>query len=64
MRASYAHEDPWQALQHSDALQAIFDETGSEHAFLNMQLFRGMNLWYLGQLPGAEQTLESIAAAG
>jgi len=63
MRASYAHEDVWKALEHSDALRAIFDETGSEHAYLNMQLFRGMNLWYLGEFAGAERTLEAIAAA-
>jgi len=63
MRASYAHEDLEKALGHSEALQAIFDATGSEHAFLNMQLFRGMNLWFLGEVAGAERTLEQIAAA-
>jgi eukaryotic-like serine/threonine-protein kinase len=63
MRASYAHEDLWMALEHSNALQEIFDTTGSEHAFLNMQLFRGMNLWFLGELAGAERVLEDIVAA-
>jgi tRNA A-37 threonylcarbamoyl transferase component Bud32/tetratricopeptide (TPR) repeat protein len=63
MRASYAHEDLWKALEHSDALQEIVDTTGNEHAFLNMQLFRGMNLWFLGELASAERALEAIAAA-
>ncbi len=60
VRASYAHDDPWNALVHSDAIQAIFDATGGELIFLNMQLFRGVNLWYLGAFATAEQVLESI----
>ncbi|HWO23799.1 MAG TPA: protein kinase [Kofleriaceae bacterium] len=63
MRSSYAHEDPWSALGHSDSIQEIFDATGSDIIFLNMQLFRGMNLWYLGQLASAERVLKDIAAA-
>jgi len=63
MRGSYAHEDPWNALGHSDAIQEIFDATGSDLIFLNMQLFRGINLWYLGQLASAEKILDDIAAA-
>ncbi|HWU90827.1 MAG TPA: hypothetical protein VN253_26355, partial [Kofleriaceae bacterium] len=63
LRASYAHEDPWDGLQHSDAIQAIFDEIGGELVFLNMQLFRGLNLGYLGAAAPAERILEAIAAA-
>jgi tetratricopeptide (TPR) repeat protein len=63
MRASYAHEDPWNALRHSDAIQAIFDVIGGEQIFLNMQLFRGLNLWHLGASAAAEQVLEGIVAA-
>jgi hypothetical protein len=63
MRASYAHEDAWNALQHSNAIQPIFDVIPSERIFLNMQLFRGLNLWYLGKLEAAERTLGGIAAA-
>ncbi len=63
MRASYAHEDPWNALQHSDAVQAIFDVIGGEIIFLNMQLFRALNLWYLGAFAPATRTLEGIGAA-
>ncbi len=63
MRAAYADEDPWKGFQHSDAIQAIFDVTGGKQVFLNMQLFRGMNLWYLGAFVAAEQALEGIAAA-
>ena len=63
MRASYAHEDPWQGLQHSDAIQPIFDLLGGELFFLNMQLFRGMNLWYLGVFAAAERALAGIPSA-
>ncbi len=63
LRASYAHEDPWTGLLHSDANQAIFDVTGGERIFLNTQLFRGLNRWYLGALGPAEQILEGIVAA-
>jgi eukaryotic-like serine/threonine-protein kinase len=62
-RAAYAHGDPWNALQHADAVQPIFDVIGGERIFLNMQLFRGMNLWYLGASGPAKQILEGIAAA-
>src|SRR6185503_20444074 len=63
MRAGYAHEDPWSGLVQSDAIQPIFDAIGGERMFLNMQLFRGMNLWYLGAFARAEQLLEGIAVA-
>jgi hypothetical protein len=62
MRASYAHDDPWSGLVHSDALQAIFDATGGEIKFLNMHLFQGLNLWFLGASAAAEQHLEEIVA--
>src|SRR5262249_33132753 len=42
---------------------AIFDVTGGEQIFLNMQLFRGLNRWYLGAFTAAEQILGAIAAA-
>jgi len=63
MRAAYAYEDPWSGFQHSDAIRAIFDVTGGEQVFLNMQLFRGMNLCYVGAFAAADQALEGIAAA-
>ena len=63
LRASYAHGDPWRALQHSEAFQAIFDEIGGEQIFLVMQLLRGMNRWYLGALASAIQALDEIPAA-
>jgi len=63
MRASYAHEDPWDGLAHCDAVKAIFDVTGGELIFLNMQLFRGLNLWYLGEFGAAERTMEGIVTA-
>jgi hypothetical protein len=63
MRGSYAHEDPWSGLAHSDAILAIFDAIGGERIFLNMQVFRGVNLWYLGASAAAEQILVASAAA-
>jgi eukaryotic-like serine/threonine-protein kinase len=63
VRAAYAHDDPGDALAHSDAIQAIFDVIGGQLIFLNMQLFRGVNLWYLGEFALAERILEAIAAA-
>ncbi|HEX8115211.1 MAG TPA: hypothetical protein VF516_46105, partial [Kofleriaceae bacterium] len=63
MRAGYAHDDPWRGLQDSDAIQAIHAEARSEVMVLNMQLFRALNLWYLGAFEAAEQLLRSIAAA-
>jgi hypothetical protein len=48
---------------HSDAIQAIYDEIGGDLIFLNMQLFRGINAWFLGANALAERSLEAIAAA-
>ncbi|HEX7841142.1 MAG TPA: hypothetical protein VF469_26875, partial [Kofleriaceae bacterium] len=63
MRASYAHDDPWNALVHANAIQAISDAIGGDVIFLDMQLQRGMNQWYLGALAPAVQVLEGIPAA-
>jgi tetratricopeptide (TPR) repeat protein len=62
-RASYAHDDPWAGLGHGDAIQPIFDAIGGEILFLNMQLLRGMNRWFLGALGSAAEALEAIPAA-
>jgi tetratricopeptide (TPR) repeat protein len=63
LRAAIAHDDPWTALQHSDAIEAIYDVTGGERILLNLQLYRGMNLWFLGAAATAERTLGWIVAA-
>ena len=63
VRAAYAHEDPSRALRHSDAIQPILDAIGGRLISLNMQLFRGMNLWYLGAFEPAQQILAAIPAA-
>ncbi len=63
MRALYAHEDPWNAFLHGDAVRAIFDVIGGERIFLNMELFRGLNLWFLGASKAAEQVLGGIEPA-
>ena len=62
IRMAYAHEDPWAAWRHCEAIQPIFDATGIERFFLVMQLFRGMNLWHLGMYAPAERMLEEAAA--
>jgi len=62
-RASYAHDDPWAALEHGAALQPIFDAIGGELIFNTMQILRGMNQWYLGALAPAAQTLEAVPVA-
>jgi hypothetical protein len=62
-RASYAHDDPWTALQHSAAIQDIFDAIGGELIFVSMQILRGMNHWHLGALAPAAQILEAIPLA-
>jgi tetratricopeptide (TPR) repeat protein len=59
-RAAYAYDDPWTALQHTAALQDIFDAIGGELIFASVQLHRGMNQWYLGALEPAAQALEAI----
>jgi eukaryotic-like serine/threonine-protein kinase len=63
LRASHAHDDPWQGLIHSDAIQSISDLIGGDVMSLNLQLLRGMNLWHLGALALAAERLESIPAA-
>ncbi|HEU4733428.1 MAG TPA: AAA family ATPase, partial [Kofleriaceae bacterium] len=62
MRASYAHDDLPAALGHADAIQPIFEATGGELKYLNMQLYRGLNLWFLGALGPAERYLREIVA--
>jgi hypothetical protein len=61
MRGSYAHDDPWRGLQHSEAIRAIHDAIGGELVLMNMQLFRALNLWYLGGFADAERILEAGA---
>jgi len=62
MRASYAHEDLWAALRHSGAIRPIFEATGGELKFINLHLYCGLNLWFLGALPEAQHHLEQIVA--
>ncbi|HEX8113427.1 MAG TPA: AAA family ATPase, partial [Kofleriaceae bacterium] len=63
VRSSHVHDNPWDAMQHGDAIRPICDALGSQLIFLNMQLVRGMSQWYLGALAFAAQTLEGIPAA-
>jgi hypothetical protein len=63
LRAPYAHEDVWTALRHCDAIQPIYDVIPTERIFLNMELFRGLNLWFLGAFEAATPVLEAITPA-
>jgi hypothetical protein len=63
MRATYAYDDPWDGLRHADAIQPIYDVIGGEPVFLNMQVFRGMNLWSLGAFEPGRRILDDIVAA-
>jgi tetratricopeptide (TPR) repeat protein len=63
LRSSHAYDDPWNGLQHGDAIRPVFEAIGGQLTFVNMQLIRGMNQWYLGALASAAQTLEGIPAA-
>src|SRR5262249_48757091 len=63
LRASHAHDDPWNGLMHSDAIQPIFDLIGGDLMFFAMQVLRAMNLWYLGAHARAVELLECIPAA-
>src|SRR5262249_37444154 len=51
-------------MEHASAIQPIFRVIGGELIFLNMELFRGLNFWYLGALAEAERVQEAIVAAG
>jgi hypothetical protein len=63
MRAAYAHEDPWTALVHTEEIQPIYDAIGGERLFLNLELFRGINPWFLGAFEPAVKRLEGIPSA-
>jgi len=63
VRAAHAHDDPSDALRHVDAIQPIFDVIGGQLIALNMQMFRGLNLWYMGAFALAEPALKEAVAA-
>ncbi|HWU88330.1 MAG TPA: hypothetical protein VN253_13685 [Kofleriaceae bacterium] len=63
MRSAYAYEDPWNGREHGGAIRAIFDAIGGERVFMNMQMWRSVNLCYLGELEEAERALSAIPAA-
>jgi len=63
LRSSHAYDDPWNGLRHGDAIRPVFETIGGQLTFVNMQLVRGLNQWYLGALASAAQTLEGIPAA-
>jgi tetratricopeptide (TPR) repeat protein len=62
IRTAYAHDDPWAAFRHCDAIRSIRGATGLERILLVMQLYRGIHLWHLGVPALAERILEQVAA--
>ncbi|HWO22583.1 MAG TPA: protein kinase [Kofleriaceae bacterium] len=62
-RSAFAREDPWSGLQHTGAARAIFDLIGGEQMLMFTQLYRGLNLWFLGAFGQARRALEDAAAA-
>ncbi len=63
IRAALAHDDPWRGFQHAEVLRELYTTQGGERIFLSMELFGGMNLWFLGANARAEQMLRGIPAA-
>jgi hypothetical protein len=63
LRGADVHDDPWLALKRADENLAILEVIGGERPFLVTNLYRGMNLTYLGAFEPAAQALERIAAS-
>ncbi|HEX3477091.1 MAG TPA: hypothetical protein VHT91_18835, partial [Kofleriaceae bacterium] len=63
LRCSHAHDDPWAGLQHSAALEPIYDAIGGELTLVFMRLLCAKNQWYLGAFAPAVQALEAVPVA-
>jgi hypothetical protein len=63
LRWAHAHDDPWAGLQHSAALQPIYDAIGGELTLVFMRLLCAQNQWYLGAHTAAARALEAIPVA-
>jgi hypothetical protein len=63
LRCSHAHDDPWAGLQHSAALEPIYDAIGGELTLVFARLLCAKNQWYLGALAPAVQALEAVQVA-
>jgi hypothetical protein len=63
LRCAHAHDDPWAGLQHSAALEPIYDAIGGELTLVYARLLCAKNQWYLGALAPAVLTLEAVPVA-
>jgi eukaryotic-like serine/threonine-protein kinase len=63
LRDAYAKEDPLGALQSADAGLALAETINHRQIIVGMQMFRGMNQWFLGAFALAEQALRGAAMA-
>ncbi len=70
MHAAHMHveammnEDPWAGLEHADRARASFLEANHRLGAQLALVKRGMNLWLLGALARAEQTLREALSGG
>jgi tetratricopeptide (TPR) repeat protein len=62
-RDTWLNEDPWSGLRESEGAVADFNAIGHLRMARVSQVFVGMNLWFLGDHPGAERELRSAALA-
>jgi hypothetical protein len=62
-RWAHAHDDPWAGLQHSAALEPIYEAIGGELTLVLARLLCGQNQWCLGAFAPAVQALEAIPVA-
>jgi hypothetical protein len=63
LRWAHAHDDPWAGLQHSSALEPIYDAIGGELTLVFARILCAKNQWYLGARAPAVQALESVPVA-
>jgi tetratricopeptide (TPR) repeat protein len=57
LRNASVKDDPWSGLVHTEAARARFRSVGHTRGDLLMQVFFGMNAWFLGALAKAEDAL-------
>jgi tetratricopeptide (TPR) repeat protein len=55
----WANEDPWAGLVHAEGACESFKEANHKRGALAVQIFIGMNAWYLGDLARAERELRA-----
>jgi tetratricopeptide (TPR) repeat protein len=62
-RQAYAKEEPYRALDHADKARSLAEMFNDGRIILTAQVFRAMNLWFLGALEPASQALREARGA-